>query len=60
MKKGPMQTTHEKNIEGESQPPGVDVREEQTQSEGARMIETHIERPEIPDLNALVSDGSRI
>ena len=51
-----MQITHEKNIEGESQSPGVDVREVQTQSEDARMIETHDGRPEIPDLNAPVSD----
>jgi len=56
IEKKPMKITHEKNIEGESQSPGVDVREVQTQSEDACMIETHDGRPEIPDLNAPVSD----
>ena len=44
--KKPKQTAHKKNIEGESQTPGVDVQEVPTQSENAHIIETHIERPE--------------
>jgi len=36
----------------------VDVQEVPTQSENAHIIETHIERPEIPDLNAPGSDAN--